>query len=309
MSGQHPASSCWPEPPRGAGPHPREMRSSAGRLRPVSDRRRPAVHRVSLRPRRGSARRPRGGPHEEAAGHLRSARRDHHPPRPPDREGGHRRRRHRRPCRRSGPARRRGDPRHAQGRQDLRPHGPPSPPRAACRGSSRTRRSAPCWSTPRTAPRSPAWPGPPARSSTSTRRPKPIPRAGPARVVSPDAVAALLYTSGSTGRPKGVPRTHRNLLCHVGGWTNAVHVCPQDRMTLLASGTGQAVGNILVSVLNGASLYPFDVRDDGVPRLARWLIEKEVTFYLSEYAPVPPAHDQPVGHGTIPEPARGPARQ
>ena len=58
---------------------------------------------------------------------------------------------------------------------------------------------------------------------------------GAPRVVCPDTLAGLLYTSGSTGRPKGVPRTHRHFLALVRNWTDAAHICPQDRMTLLAS--------------------------------------------------------------------------
>ncbi len=101
------------------------------------------------------------------------------------------------------------------------------------------------------------------------------------RAVSPDALAVLLYTSGSTGRPKGVPRTHRHLLFLVRNWTNTVHICPQDRLTLLASGTGLAILNILSAVLNGSTLHPFDVRAHGVASMARWLSDEEITFYLS----------------------------
>ena len=100
-------------------------------------------------------------------------------------------------------------------------------------------------------------------------------------VASPDALAGLLYTSGSTGRPKGVPKTHRQLLFLARNWTNATHICPQDRMTLLASGTGQAINNILTGVLNGAALHPFDVRANGLAAMARWLADEGITFYLS----------------------------
>ena len=103
--------------------------------------------------------------------------------------------------------------------------------------------------------------------------------------VSPGAMAGLVYTSGSTGRPKGVPRTHRHFLLGIANWTNTLHICPQDRVSLLASSTGQAITNILLALLNGASLYPFDVRAEGVAPMARWFIDEGITTYWSS-APV-----------------------
>ena len=99
--------------------------------------------------------------------------------------------------------------------------------------------------------------------------------------ISPEEMAGLVYTSGSTGRPKGVPITHRHMLSWVANWTNTIHICPQDRVSLLASGTGQAIMNILLALLNGATLCPFDVRAEGVARMVRWLIDEEITSYWS----------------------------
>jgi acyl-coenzyme A synthetase/AMP-(fatty) acid ligase/acyl carrier protein len=69
-----------------------------------------------------------------------------------------------------------------------------------------------------------------------------------------------------------------NIMWH----TNSLHLCAQDRLTLLASGaTGQAVTDIYGATLNGATLHPFDIREDGLTWLASRLIENEITIYHS----------------------------
>jgi acyl-coenzyme A synthetase/AMP-(fatty) acid ligase/acyl carrier protein len=90
-----------------------------------------------------------------------------------------------------------------------------------------------------------------------------------------------LYTSGSTGQPKGVIQNHRNGLHDITLWTKSFHICPDDRLTLLAFETGQAIKTIYSAVLNGAALYPRDIKVEGVANLATWLIQEEITMYFS----------------------------
>ena len=100
--------------------------------------------------------------------------------------------------------------------------------------------------------------------------------------VGPDALASILYTSGSTGQPKGVVQTHRNLLHNVMKFTNGLHVCDQDRISLLSrTSYAASVCDIFGALLNGAAVLPFDLRDQGAERLADWLIDREVTIYHS----------------------------
>ena len=91
--------------------------------------------------------------------------------------------------------------------------------------------------------------------------------------ISPDRLAYMRYTSGSTGEPKGVLEKHRNLLHVVMQETNAFHLCADDRLTFLGS-WGK---HIFRGLLTGASLFPANVKEEGLGYLAKWLAEEEIT--------------------------------
>jgi len=96
--------------------------------------------------------------------------------------------------------------------------------------------------------------------------------------ISPDECAWLLYTSGSTGQPKGVLQNHRNVLHFVMNYTNGIRICTDDRLSLLRHiSIFGAVRDIMGALLNGAGLYPFDVRNEGVAYLAGWLVREKIT--------------------------------
>ena len=100
--------------------------------------------------------------------------------------------------------------------------------------------------------------------------------------IGPDALAAIIYTSGSTGRPKGVMQNHRNVLHRVKAATTAFGIRPGDRMTLLSSLTYSAsLLELFGGLLNGATVYPFNIAEEGITRLADWLSGEKLTVYHS----------------------------
>jgi amino acid adenylation domain-containing protein len=100
--------------------------------------------------------------------------------------------------------------------------------------------------------------------------------------VHPGSAAYILYTSGSTGRPKGVVQSHRNVLHHIRVYTNNLHISADDTLTLLSSYTfDAAVMAIYGALLNGATLCPFDWREDAAMGIAGWIREEGITLYHS----------------------------
>jgi amino acid adenylation domain-containing protein len=104
----------------------------------------------------------------------------------------------------------------------------------------------------------------------------------PGLAVSPDAGAYIFYTSGSTGRPKGVLDTHRNVLHNVMRYTNTLHLCAEDRLTLLQGPAfSGAVSSLFGALLNGAASFPFDVAREGADGITAWLAAEAITVYHS----------------------------
>lgn len=98
----------------------------------------------------------------------------------------------------------------------------------------------------------------------------------------PETLYGIFYTSGSTGEPKAVIENHRNMLYHVMAYTNAVHVCADDRLTLLHSLSFRAAEmHLFGALLNGAALFPLDLKDAGIGNLAAWLNQEGLTIYHS----------------------------
>lgn len=109
-----------------------------------------------------------------------------------------------------------------------------------------------------------------------------LPSEDPGLALSADALAYLIYTSGSTGQPKGVMENHRNLLHHILRLTNGLHICREDKQTLLRSYSfNGSVRDIFGSLLNGASLHPLNLEREGLGKLADWLMKEEITSYRS----------------------------
>ncbi|MEC4817124.1 MAG: amino acid adenylation domain-containing protein, partial [Scytonema sp. PMC 1069.18] len=104
----------------------------------------------------------------------------------------------------------------------------------------------------------------------------------PNLAILPETVAYILYTSGSTGQPKGVFQNHRNVLHHIRTYINNLHISPQDKLTLFSSYSFDAsIMDIFGALLSGATLYPINIKEEGMVHLSQWLIQQEITIYHS----------------------------
>ncbi|MFJ5223176.1 non-ribosomal peptide synthetase [Streptomyces sp. NPDC088400] len=100
--------------------------------------------------------------------------------------------------------------------------------------------------------------------------------------VDPGSEAYVLYTSGSTGRPKPVRQIHRNVLHHTRAWTDGLGIGPLDRVTLQSAYSwDSAVQDTFAALLNGAALYPVDLKSLGISGLLDWMAAERVTVYHS----------------------------
>lgn len=101
----------------------------------------------------------------------------------------------------------------------------------------------------------------------------------PRRSISPDTFACILYTSGSTGQPKGVVQNHRKVLYDVMQQTNVLHISAGDRLALLHSYCYSAsLWEIFPALLNGAGVFPFNLKEEGPVNLVKWLAHEEITI-------------------------------
>ncbi|HEU4328597.1 MAG TPA: AMP-binding protein, partial [Roseiflexaceae bacterium] len=100
--------------------------------------------------------------------------------------------------------------------------------------------------------------------------------------LSPDQLAYLFFTSGTTGKPKSVVDSHRNVLHNIMRYTNRLAIGPDDGLTLIQySSFSGSVSNIFGALLNGATLFPYDIRRDGAEAIGAWLLREPITIYHS----------------------------
>lgn len=105
----------------------------------------------------------------------------------------------------------------------------------------------------------------------------------PAVALAASGVAYVLYTSGSTGTPKGIVQTHRGLLHHIRVYADTLRINEHDRLSLFSYYTHDAsLMDIFSSLLNGAALYPIDVKNiNNNEYIINYLQAERVTIYHS----------------------------
>ena len=94
--------------------------------------------------------------------------------------------------------------------------------------------------------------------------------------IDPESYARLIFTSGSTGAPKGVPKEH---------WKDGhgtLHPYskfgPEDKVAQLAPPSfAAAPAFISYALLGGGTLCLYDVRKEGLHRLAEWINDNQIT--------------------------------
>jgi amino acid adenylation domain-containing protein len=103
----------------------------------------------------------------------------------------------------------------------------------------------------------------------------------PSIEIPPGQTAFLTYTSGTTGRPKGVMKSHRQLRRAAAIHSEAMQYTENDRIPLFATvSTGWGTTG-LWCLLNGAMLYPYPLRTNGITGVADWIIDRGLTVYVS----------------------------
>ena len=104
----------------------------------------------------------------------------------------------------------------------------------------------------------------------------------PELLIAPDAIAYLVYTSGSTGQPKAVIHNHRYVLYHGYEYSHSFRISTADRMSMVVPWNFTGGGFIIYStLLNGASLFPIDLKAEGLEIYARSLVDEQITIYHS----------------------------
>ncbi len=89
----------------------------------------------------------------------------------------------------------------------------------------------------------------------------------------------IVYTSGTTGAPKGVLQNHRNLLFYLRTYIAGFQMSPDDRLTtLFPFHVNGGLHDILLALVTGGALCPWDAKELGFSGLSQWLASERSTI-------------------------------
>lgn len=95
-------------------------------------------------------------------------------------------------------------------------------------------------------------------------------------------VIQILFTSGSTGQPKGAIEDYRYLLRAVSNRVEGSYYDLDDRHLQLSTFTFSGPHTrVFTSLVCGNSLYYYDLKEDGMAGLPKWMRQHEITYYSS----------------------------
>ena len=97
----------------------------------------------------------------------------------------------------------------------------------------------------------------------------------------PEQICYIMYTSGSAGAPKGVTQNNRNIMKFIMDYSNNLQIISSDKIALTTTYTHTvAIIDIFSSLLNGATLLPYDIKSKGgIDKLGMWLDNEKVTIF------------------------------
>lgn len=101
----------------------------------------------------------------------------------------------------------------------------------------------------------------------------------PNLTIPSDTLLNLMYTSGTTGQAKGVIQTQCNLLHAIATTNFPPHLSTEHVAQLTPFSFGGSAAMLFRTLLFGAALYPFNLKQAGLPRLAPFLESHAITRF------------------------------